>query len=177
MTAVDETVGIESTRLRDWADRFLAAWNALDAKAVAALCTEDVMWTDPSTRERMVGREAVREFVHANAVAFPDLNIVETAPPCVIADSSKVLSPYRMTGTMLGPLAMFKPTGRKLSLDGVDEWTFRGELLCSYRTFYDTIEAARQLGIMPASGSHGERLMSRLQHVQARWQRRTAAAG
>ncbi len=174
MNVTGDRVGIGSAGLRAWADQFLAGWNDLDADAVAALCTEDVVWSDPSAREPTVGREAVREFVRANAAAFPDLRIVETAPPCVIPDSSKVLSPYRMTGTMLGPLDLFKPTGRRLSLDGVDEWTFRGELLCGYRTFYDTLEASRQLGIAPASGSRGELLMSRLQHVQARWQRRAA---
>lgn len=62
----------------------------------------------------------------------------------------------------------FAPTGRPLSISGVDEWTFRGELLCGYRTYYDTLDAARQLGIMPASGSRAERTMARLQHIQAR---------
>jgi hypothetical protein len=75
---------------------------------------------------------------------------------------------------MLGPMDVFAPTGRSVCVDGVDEWTFGGELLCRYRTYYDTIDAARQLGIMPASGTRAERLMSRFQHAQARIQRRTA---
>jgi hypothetical protein len=59
-----------------------------------------------------------------------------------------------------------------VSIAGVDDWTFRDGLLCGYCTYYDTIDAARQLGIMPASGSRVERLMARLQHMQARLQRR-----
>jgi steroid delta-isomerase-like uncharacterized protein len=174
MAAIDEMVGIDPGRLRCWADRFLDAWNAWDAEAVAALCTEDVVWIDPSASEPFAGREGIREFVRLTIDAFPDLHIAETSPPYCRPGSSTVLSPYRMTGTMRGALDLFAPTGRRVSVVGVDEWTFRCELLYRYRTYYDTIDAARQLGIMPASGSRAERLMSRIQHAQARLQRRTA---
>ena len=173
MAAIEKTVGIDPARLRCWTDRFLDAWNALDAEAVAALCTEDVVWTDPSAPQPFAGRDGIREFVRLTVSAFPDLNIAETSPPYCMPGASTVLSPYRLTGTMLGPIDVFAPTGRSVCIDGVDEWTFRGELLCRYRTYYDTIDAARQLGIMPPSGSRAERLMSRFQHVQARIQRRT----
>jgi steroid delta-isomerase-like uncharacterized protein len=174
MPPVAKAVEIDPALVRGWAHRFLDAWNALDAEGVAALCSEDVTWTDPSAPTPFVGREGVREFVQLTGTAFPDLHIVETASPLLMAGSSKVLSPYRMTGTMLGPLDVFAPTARKVSIAGIDEWTFRGELLCGYRTYYDTIDAARQLGIMPASGSRAERLMARLQHGQACVQRQKA---
>jgi ketosteroid isomerase-like protein len=174
MAVIDGTVGIDPERLRFWADRFLDAWNASDAAGVAALCTEDVVWTDPSAPEPFAGRAGVREFVRLTVDAFPDLHIVETSPPRWIPASATVLSPYRMTGTMLGPMDVFAPTGRRVCVDGVDEWTFRGELLCGYRTYYDTIDAARQLGIMPEPGSRAERLMSRFQHIQALLQRHAA---
>jgi steroid delta-isomerase-like uncharacterized protein len=172
MAAVADTVELGSALVRRWAHRFLDAWNALDPEGVAALCSEDVVWKDPSASTPFVGRKGVREFVQLTGAAFPDLHIAETAPPHLMAGSSKVLSPYRMTGTMLGRLDVFAPTARKLSIAGIDEWIFRGELLCGYCTYYDTIDAARQLGIMPASGSRAERLMARLQHSQARLQRR-----
>lgn len=174
MGTIDETVGTDPERLHAWADRFVEAWNALDAEAVAGLCTEDVVWADPSVPRPFAGRDGIREFVRLIGGAFPDLHIAETAPPHWTPGSPRVLSPYRMTGTMLGPMDVFAPTGRSVRVDGVDEWTFRGELLCRYRTYYDTIDAARQLGIMPASGSRGERLMSRFQHAQARVERRKA---
>ena len=43
-----------------------------------------------------------------------------------------------------------------------------------YRTYYDSLDMARQLGILPTVGSAGDRAMTRLQHVQARFQRRKA---
>lgn len=177
MAAVDEAVGSEPVHLREWATRFLEAWNVLDADGVAALCAQDIVWTDPSAPEPFIGREGVRDFVRLTGAAFPDLHIVETAPSYVMPGSPVVLSPYRMTGTLRGPIDAYAPTGRQVSVDGVDEWTFRDELLCGYRTYYDTLDAARQLGIMPASGTRGERLMVRLQHLQARVQRRAARVG
>jgi hypothetical protein len=65
-------------------------------------------------------------------------------------------------------------TGARMTFEGVDEWTFEDGLLSHYRTYYDTIGVARQLGILPATGSRVEKLMARLQHFQARGQRRRA---
>lgn len=167
-TTEQVTTTVDDAFLDGWATEFLDAWNALDGRAVASLCTEDVQWSDPSTPQPLRGRDAVRGFVETTGQAFPDLHIEETAPPCCLPGCAQVLAPYRMTGTMRGHMDMFAPTGRPLSISGVDEWTFRGELLCGYRTYYDTLDAARQLGIMPASGSRAERTMARLQHIQAR---------
>src|SRR5437764_12748125 len=94
---------IDRAFLTDWAARFLKAWNALDGQAVASLCTEDVVWRDPSAPQPFTGREGVREFIEMTGRAFPDFHVVETAPPYFLADSPRVLSPYRMTATMLGP--------------------------------------------------------------------------
>jgi len=176
-TILERTPGVDGAFVTDWAKRFLDAWNAADGGAVAALCTEDVVWSDPSIPEPLIGRDAVREFAEMTGRAFPDFHIDETAPPCVVPGSpSRVLAPYRASGTMLGSMDLFAPTGRKMSVAGVDQWTFRGELLRGYYTYYDTLDVTRQLGIMPASGSRAERVMARLQHAQAWVQRRAARA-
>jgi hypothetical protein len=80
-----------------------------------------------------------------------------------------------MAGTMRGPVDGLAPTGRPISLVGVDEWTFRGGLLSAYCTYYDTIDAARQLGILPPAGSRTDRIMTRLQHLHAAVQRHSSA--
>jgi steroid delta-isomerase-like uncharacterized protein len=178
MTVADATTtAIDRGFLTDWAAKFLDAWNALDGRAVASLCTEEVVWSDPSTPEPFIGRTGVLEFVEMTRRAFPDFHVTETAPPYFLPDCTRVLGPYQMTGTMLGPMNAFAPTARKISVSGVDEWTFKDGLLDRYYSYYDTIDAARQLGIMPQSGSRAERLMARLQHGRARLQRRQAQAG
>jgi steroid delta-isomerase-like uncharacterized protein len=158
----------------EFATRFLDAWNAHDGEAVAALCAPDVIWRDPAAPEPLHGRDAVHEFVEITATAFPDFRIAQTAFPYVAHDIPRVLAPYRMTGTMLGPVADFAPTGRAITIEGVDDWSFRDGLLSGYCTYYDTIDAARQLGVMPMPGTLGDRLFTRLQHAQARIQRRVA---
>jgi steroid delta-isomerase-like uncharacterized protein len=176
-TAAAAATGIDRTFLTGWTALFLNAWNALDGEAVAALCTEDVVWCDPSSPEPFTGRSGVREFVQTTARAFPDFSVTETAPPYFLPDRTRVLSPYQMTGTMLGPINVFAPTGCKISVAGVDQWTFQDGHLCHYDSYYDTLEVARQLGIMPRSGSRAEWLMARAQHAQAGFQRRRARAG
>jgi ketosteroid isomerase-like protein len=155
-----------------WGREYLEAWNALDAGAVASLCTEDVVWNDPGLPSPAHGREGVREFVQATARAFPDFHVEELAPPA-ISETGLVFGSYRMTGTMEGPWppSNLAPTGARIDVLGVDEWTFRGELMCHYRTYYDSLEMARQLGVLPPAGGRADRAMARLQHLQARFQR------
>ena len=159
-----------------WGKRYLEAWNSLDADGVAAMCTEDVVWNDPGLPEPAHGREGVRAFVRATADAFPDFHVEELGQSYFSADEPRVLSRYRMTGTMLGPweYTNLAATGRRIDVLGVDEWTFRGELMSHYMTYYDSLDMARQLGILPPVGSGAERAMAGLQHLQARFQRRKA---
>jgi steroid delta-isomerase-like uncharacterized protein len=167
---------LEREFVEDWARRYLGAWNAHDADAVASLCTEDVVWTDPSLAAPARGRAGVRAFVKATARTFPDFHVEESEPPLLSATAPRALSRYGMSGTMLGDweASNFAPTGARISVAGVDEWTFRGELMCGYASYYDTVDLARQLGVLPAAGSAAERVMARVQHVQARMQRRHA---
>jgi hypothetical protein len=81
-----------------------------------------------------------------------------------------------MTGTMLGPweYTNLAATGRRIDVPGVDEWTFSGELMSHYEAYCDSLGVARQLGILPPSGSAADRAMAGIQHLQARLQRRKA---
>ena len=125
------------------------------------------------------GRDAVREFVEATFRAFPDFHVEERAPILISDSEPLVLAPYRMSGTFTGawePMGM-APTGARFSIEGVDEWRFRGELMCDYATHYDSMDMARQFGVLPDYGSATQRLLSRLQPLQARFQRRRAGLG
>jgi hypothetical protein len=96
--------------VEDWGKRYLEAWNSLDADGVAAMCTEDVAWNDPGLPEPAHGREGVRAFVRATAQAFADFHVEELGKPYISAEEPRVLSRYRMTGTMLRPWGT--PTSR-----------------------------------------------------------------
>lgn len=134
--------------VESWGLRFADAVNSHDAAGVAALCTEDVVWNDEALPGPAEGRQAVHDFIAATCQAFPDFHVEETDALYVSAIEPLVLCPYRMTGTMTGG---FGPsgsvaTGASLDLRGIDQWMFRGELMCRYVTYYDFSEMARQLG-------------------------------
>jgi steroid delta-isomerase-like uncharacterized protein len=173
-TAVHAGTGVDPAFLEDWRSRYLAAWLAHDVEGIVAMCTEDVIWDDPALPETYHGHEGVRRFIAATFRCFPDVHIDELEPPYVSATQHKVLAPYRFTATMRGPWepTNIAATGRRISFEGIDEWEFRGERMCRYNTRYDLLAVARQMGVLPPQGSAADRLMTRLQHLQARFQRR-----
>ena len=158
--------------LDDFAHRWLAAWNAHDADALAGLCTPDVEFYDPAI-QTVHGRAAVAEWVRACVRAFPDFRFEEPEPAYAARDLPKAIAPWRMLGTNTGPLEPpgFAATGRPIVLEGVDHWWFRDGLVARYRADYDSNDIMRQLGIVPAPGSRGERAMVRLQRLGARAKR------
>jgi steroid delta-isomerase-like uncharacterized protein len=159
--------------MRAFAERYAAAWNERDVDAMAGLLTADIVWSDPALPMPALGIPAVQEFMRASFRTFPDLQFSEPDPPHFTVDGELVAWAWRMEGTMSGPADPpgFAPTGRKMRVDGVDLWTIHDGRIARYRAFYDALDLARQLGIMPASGSRAERVAVALQRLQARFQR------
>lgn len=174
--AMASTGLLDERFLRGFAARWHAAWNAQDPRQVAALCTADVQWQQSSTPPPPRGYDGAALVIEQLQRACPDYHFEQTEPPYASFDRRKAVVPWRMTGTMTGPLDPpgFAPTGRRIQLDGDDHWEFRGELVCHCRVLYDANELAVQLGATPAPGSRGERLGVLLQRLQARSMRRHA---
>jgi steroid delta-isomerase-like uncharacterized protein len=177
-TAATTATSIEWGFIEDWTARYHAAWSEHDIEAVVAMCAPDVIWDDPALPETYHGREGVRRFVTATFRAFPDAEVDMLEPPYLSPNLPRALAPYRFKGTMTGPWEPtdLAPTGARVEFDGIDQWEFRDELLARYDTKYDLLGVARQMGVMPPHGSRTDRIMTRLQHLQARGQRRKASA-
>jgi steroid delta-isomerase-like uncharacterized protein len=156
--------------LREFGDRYLAAWNAHDPDAVAACVAEDIVWEDPALPEAARGRPEVAEFVRASATAFPDYRFSEPGAPAIGDEGRVAYVPWRMTATNTGPIDPpgFAPTGRGFEVEGVDLWRFRGGLIWRYRAVYDFAGMARQLGLLPDRGGLAERGIVRIQRLRAR---------
>jgi steroid delta-isomerase-like uncharacterized protein len=154
--------------------RYKAAWNACDTSAIAELITEDIVWADPAMPQPARSVAEVQEFMRVSFRAFPDLHFGEPDPPLIAISGDTILWAWNMEGTHRGPLepAGFAATGRRMQIDGIDQWTMRNGQIARYRAFYDLNELARQLGIVPAAGSTAERGMVALQRLQARFARR-----
>ena len=173
MTGQATAATLERSFIEDFGHRWLDAWNRHDGEAVGELCTDDVEFTDPAIGT-VRGRPAVADWVRTCARAFPDYRFEEPEPVYLASDRPKAIAPWRMVGTNTGPIDPpgFAQTGRPILLDGVDHWWFRDGLVERYRADYDLNGLLRQLGIAPAAGSRGERVMVLLQRAGARLRRR-----
>ena len=173
-TATSSTTPLDRAFVEDWARRFADAWNRLDPDGVAAFCTEDVVWEDPTLPRTAHGREDVRAFIRASAQAFPDFHLGWRSAPYIAPDEPIVLIRNRLTGTMSGTWSYtgLEATGQSIDILGVDEFRFRGELLEGVRSYFDRSEMARQIGVLPPVGSPAEQVLTRFRNLQTRLKRR-----
>jgi steroid delta-isomerase-like uncharacterized protein len=172
-TATSALDVMDAGELREFAERYLGAWNSRDPAAVGECVTEDVFWEDPALAEPARGRREVEAFVELTRTAFPDYEFVELGLPAPSQDGLTAYAPWRMTGTNTGPIDPpgLAATRRPVDIEGIDRWQFRDGLIVRYRAFYDFTEMARQLGLMPPRGGALERIGAQAQRLAARVRR------
>jgi steroid delta-isomerase-like uncharacterized protein len=156
--------------LREFGERYLAAWNSGDPAAVAACAHEDVVWVDPALAEPASGRAAVADFVRQSVAAFPDMTFSDPGEPAIADDSRAAYVPWLMTGTNTGPIDPpgFAATGKRIAVKGFDVWQFREGLIWRYEAIYDFSAMARQLGLMPPRGGFAEGALARAQRLRSK---------
>jgi steroid delta-isomerase-like uncharacterized protein len=169
--------GLDAAFLQEWADRNLAAWNAMDAEAVADTCTDDIVWIDPSVPYPVRGRKELVKLINNFAISYPDLKITRVSEPIPSPVEPLGIARYTMTGTLTKdwPYTNLAATGHSMEVRCIDEWRFRDGLLAHNVTIYDCLFTARQLGIVPPPGSIGSKIMSKVQHIRARRLRERAS--
>ena len=166
---------VETSTLRDFPQRFAAAWNGREASAMDALVTDDVVWHDPARPEPARGKAEVRAFMEDSWRSFPDLRFSEPDPPFCVEQDDRIAWAWRMQGTFTGaPMNPpgFAATGRAMDVTGIDQWELRDGRIARYRAHYDVNGVAVQLGIVPPPGSGAEKAMVTLQRLQARFMSR-----
>lgn len=100
---------------------------------------------DPAS-ERAVSLGEEKEIAAGFRAAFPDLRCrVED----VVTEGAKAVCRWRMTGTHQGPFLGIRPTGKRVSVDGMTEMRFHGERLAEEWTQYDMLGFLSQLGVLP----------------------------
>jgi steroid delta-isomerase-like uncharacterized protein len=156
--------------LREFGERYTAAWNSGDAAAVAACAHEDVVWIDPALAEPAIGRDAVADFVRTSVAAFPDLSFSEPGAPAIAEDLRAAYIPWQMAGTNTGAIDPpgFAATGKAISVKGFDVWQFRDGLIWRYEAIYDFAQVARQLGLFPPRGGSAERALVGAQRLRSK---------
>ena len=129
--------------------RLVEALSQQDATAVAALYSEDARYYAPGQSEPLRGREQIRSDYADFFRAFPDL---ASELLTVIGAGDEACGEFLTRGTHTGPLAsrvgQIAPTGRTFTHKGACFVKVDAKgLIVEDRTYYDTVEFARQLGL------------------------------
>jgi steroid delta-isomerase-like uncharacterized protein len=169
---------LDEAFVRDFVERWHAAWNSKDPARVAELCTADVELVDPTMPAPVHGIDGIRRTLGPLARAFPNFRFTSTEEPFLSRSGARVVMPWQFAGTMTGPLQPpgFAPTGGVVSFEGHDVWDFRDGRVSRMEALFDVNGVAVQIGAAPAPGSGGERVGVWLQRAEA-WRRRRAARG
>ena len=103
------------------------------------------------------GHDAVKEFALTLWRGIPDFQYIPTGEPFISKDRKKIIQPWKISGTMLGPLDPpgFAPTGRRFEIDGFDLMEFHDGKLCHCITRFDGINLVQQLGLLPPAPDLG----------------------
>jgi predicted ester cyclase len=111
----------------------------------------------------MHSREEVVEWFRGFFDAVPDLHMeVEDVAVAGEPGRERVTVRWRIRGTFSGARYVgIEPTGRPMDLRGMDLIDVEDGRIAGNNVYYDQLAFARQIGMLPAEGSLGDRLMSR----------------
>jgi steroid delta-isomerase-like uncharacterized protein len=169
--ATQALAGIAPERARQWAQKFIDAWNSHDPERLLALASDDVVWEDPFIPGGALhGKEALREWLASLWRATPDLHFEVVGQPFISLDGKQLAAAWKGSGRFTGQLDPpgFAPTNGIIEMTGVDIHEFEGELLKKVHTETDAMDLGRQIGAAPAPGSGGERFGVLMQRLAAR---------
>ena len=129
---------------RQVADAYVAAWNAHDPDAAAALMADDVTYLDATVGEPQKGREAARDKVIKLLVtAAPDLTW--TSEP--IESANGIAYEWTFAGTNTGAWGPDSPaTNKSFSFNGVTFMRVENGKITYQGDYYDSLGFQKQLG-------------------------------
>ena len=126
---------------RQVANAYLAAWNAHDADAAAALMADDVTYLDVTAGEPQKGRDAARDkVIKLFVTAAPDLTWKMSSEPIESADG--IAFEWTFGGTNTGAWGPDTPaTGKPFSFNGVTFMRVENGKIVYQGDWYDSVAA------------------------------------
>ena len=103
--------------------------------------------------------------------ALPDFHIT---PEKIAGEGDSVFVKWRVNATFTGSQWQgIEPTGDRIELRGIDFFTFRGGQIVHDEVVFDQMSFRRQIGMLPAQDSVGERGMKDAFNARTELKRRT----
>jgi predicted ester cyclase len=124
--------------------RYVGAWNDHDGGGIIDTFIAGGTYTDPMTEGLLTG-PAIAAYAEGLWQSFPDLRF-ELAGP-VIAEGDTLYMPWKMLGTNTGSFHGLPPTGRTVTLPGVDLVETSADGLQSVTGYFDSRAVPTQLGL------------------------------
>jgi len=153
--------------LDDWE----AAWCGRDASAFAPLCDPAIQYEDPVTHAPLIGVDELAAHAERLWQGFPDVRVERAGERLADHAGRFVAAPCKLAGTHRGALEGLPATRRFVVVHGVVWCELRGGRLLRVRAFFDRYDAAVQLGVLPASGTLGEKALLALRGFGVRARR------
>jgi SnoaL-like polyketide cyclase len=149
---------MEGVTVDELFDAWERAWSGRDPEAFAPLCDpEDVHYEDPLTPEPLESADAILRHAQRLWAGFPDARVQRTGER--LTDGRYTAAPVKLLGTHTAELEGLTPTRRFIIVHGVIYAELRDGLLHRVRVFFDLYDAAVQLGVLPRSGTLGEKAL------------------
>jgi predicted ester cyclase len=118
-------------------------WGERDLSILEELIASDAVmhWGDSDSN----AMAAVREDVERYFTAFTD---VRTSIDDLVAESDKVVLRWTTTGVQTGPYGKVLPTGREVTMTGVDTYRLNGGRVVEAWSMWDALAVYQQLGLI-----------------------------
>ena len=136
------------------AQQVLDAINAHDIDALRTIWADDVVERFPDKTCR--GKDELSAYFADLFAAIPDFTMERVS---AVEEGETVFLRWRLTGTHRGVFNGIEPTGKAITLDGMDEMTVRDGKMAANFVVFDQMEVGRQLGLLPPDGSPPDRAL------------------
>jgi len=135
--------------VKDTTDRFVAAFNAHDERALLALHADDIKFNAPGGFKATNAKEATA-FAMTWLKAFPDgkmkVRSEITSGPWVVQE---ILMEGTHTAPLESPAGPVAPTYKKVVGYGVQILRVENGKIAEARIYFDQLDQMRQLGLIP----------------------------
>jgi steroid delta-isomerase-like uncharacterized protein len=139
------------------APKLIAALRERNLDLIRTLDHPDVVRDFVAIKE-FRGADACQAFFQELLAAFPDFDIQITH---LFGDDDRAVAQWLATGTFMGgPFRGVHATGRYVELRGCDVMHFEQGKLRHNTVYYDGLDFARQIGLLPKEGSTQDKALT-----------------